>query len=483
MIKKFFIILLCLAMSLCFGLAIACNDNNDDDTGNNNGGNNDPVPTEEIIVSDGITFELINGTSEYQITKYEGEHTTLTVPDTIDGFAVTKVCASAFDNNNTVTELVFSDNIKHFEANSIYRMNKLATLTLPKNVETMHNSAILTSTKNKIRSITMPANAITKAWSSNNSVVKYVRITKGDIPDGIFSDQVGGVAGLYKAQTVETLIMDDEVTSIGVDCFRSMKMLKTLVLSNSLKALPERAFSHAYLLTELNIPEGVTFIGDAAFRANYNLREVTIPASVEKIDLAFGNCYGLNRVTIKEGSRLTEVSPYAFENCVQLFEIVNLSNLPISLESETYLGLVKYAKYVYDNPTQSNFSLNDDGYVIYQDDVLEDYYLMGYIGDERALNTLPADIGGHEYKIASYFIYNNTKISGVTIPANVVWIGKYAFACTGNVSALKRVTFELDTGWRHTANDEDSGVTVDVKDTLKNATNFAKNYQGYFWKR
>ena len=115
---------------------------------------------------------------------------------------------------------------------------------------------------------------------------------------------------------------------------------------------------------------------------------------------------------------------------------------------------------------------------------MEDYYLMGYVGEERTLNDMPQDIGGNQYKIASFFIYNNTMISEVTIPANVIWIGQNAF--TGrypNSFPLKSITFENNTGWRFTADDEDSGITVDVTNAMNNAEIFVKSYPTYFWKR
>lgn len=477
MAKRFLGLILLFLCVLSFSMFFACGDGTNDD-GN---GESTQRPTQFTIEQNGLTFKLMEGTNEYKVESYSGSAETLTVPDTIDGFAVTKVGALAFSNNDTVKTLIFEDDILNFEANSLYSMSKLETLTLPKNLVFMHDGAINQTIKNQIVTLKMPADAITKTISQYSHKLTHLTITKGDIPDGMFSDQVEGGNGNYKAQTVTTLILEDEVTSVGEHCFRAMKMLETVYISKSITELPTRAFSHAYKLKEIDLPEGLVSIGQDAFKENYSLTEVTLPASLENLGFAFNECYNLNRVIIKENSKLTNVNENAFADCKKLFEIVNLSNKDFELGS-TDLGMATiYAKEIFDNTEETRFSVNGD-YIYYVNDITEEYLLTGYVGNEYMLDYLPADINGNAYQISSYAFYSHY-ISGITIPENVVAIGQYAFYNPTAPDSLKRVTFEHDTGWRHTPNEEDSGFTVYVNNDGNNAVMFSKDYKGYYWKR
>ena len=499
--KRFLILLLCLVFLFTCSFATACGGDTPDDGGTTIPGENDgeeetpddggetpdnpdtPVlPTEDVIIENGIVFELIPGTANYQVTAYNGDARILTVPDTIQGFRVTKICSQAFNKNTTLDEIIFEDDILEFETNAIYDFGaKQLALTLPKNVEIFPSTAIMHQTKIRIKSLTMPAHVIDQAFTtdSQNQGLKYVRITKGEIAAGTFSDQVNGNTGKTMARQVETLILDDEVTKVGVDCFRAMKMLKNLTLSNSLTELPARAFTHAHNLKEVNIPEGIEKIGEAAFSSCFMLREVTLPASLITLGHAFNSSYKINRVTIKEGSKLVDISPYAFDKCVQLFEVVNLSDLPIDFENEKYAPLTKYAKSIFTDAKQTNYSI-ENGYIYYINPEIGEYCLMGTDTERLLINDLPQTIAGQNYKIYDYAFYNESP-KGPIIPKGCNYIGPYAFADRGNTTAMKGANFEDTKGWKTYANLEAIGTKMDLSSDQANKDFLTKTYASCYW--
>ena len=108
---------------------------------------------------------------------------------------------------------------------------------------------------------------------------------------------------------VENIVIEDGVTSIGVN-----------------------AFGFCASLTTVTIPASVTSIGMSAFYNCSGLTTVTIPASVTSIGkYAFDYCTGLTTVTI--GSGVTYIGTDAFINCKNV-EVVYCKADPEKLEWE-----------------------------------------------------------------------------------------------------------------------------------------------------
>lgn len=92
-------------------------------------------------------------------------------------------------------------------------------------------------------------------------------------------------------------------------------------------------------------------IGRSAFELCYELNEVIFTDGVIEIgECAFGNCTSLMRLTLC--TTLEEIDLCAFENCVRLYEIWNLSSLPITAGESSYGGVAQNAYYVYDTAAQ-----------------------------------------------------------------------------------------------------------------------------------
>ena len=73
-------------------------------------------------------------------------------------------------------------------------------------------------------------------------------------------------------------------------------------------------------LTSIKIPDNVTSIGSEAFLSCMSLTDITIPNSVTQIgDRAFWNCARLTSITIPES--VTSIGDKIFYNCKRLFNI------------------------------------------------------------------------------------------------------------------------------------------------------------------
>jgi len=107
------------------------------------------------------------------------------------------------------------------------------------------------------------------------------------------------------ATEIETVIIEDDVTSIGIYAFGGCSGLTevTFATGSKLETIGEAAFSDCFNLTTVTIPASVTTIGNNAFESCTGLTTITIPASVTSIgNGVFAGCSNLATMTVEAGN-------------------------------------------------------------------------------------------------------------------------------------------------------------------------------------
>jgi hypothetical protein len=133
---------------------------------------------------------------------------------------------------------------------------------------------------------------------------------------------------------ITSVVIGDNVTTIGRAAFRDCINLTAVTIPNSITSIGANAFSRCFNLTSITIPNSVTSIGGSAFESCRNLTSVTIPDSVTSIGShAFGGCRNLTSVTISNS--VTSIGNGAFVWCYNLIS-VTLSNSFTSIEDVTF---------------------------------------------------------------------------------------------------------------------------------------------------
>ena len=98
---------------------------------------------------------------------------------------------------------------------------------------------------------------------------------------------------------VKSVLIDNNVTSIGNYAFRNCTSLTSVEIPNSVTSIGASAFYGCSSLTSVEIPNSVTSIGESAFYGCSSLVSVTIPNSVTSIGAgAFYNCSGLTSIHV-----------------------------------------------------------------------------------------------------------------------------------------------------------------------------------------
>ena len=154
-------------------------------------------------------------------------------------------------------------------------------------------------------------------------------------------------------------------------------------------------------------PEGwtVTGIGYQAFRARSNLTSITIPDSV------------------------TSIGNFAFDGCYKLVELINHSDLSITVGSLDNGYVAHNAKEVHTGTTKI---VNQNDYLFYTYNGVN--YLLGYVGTDTEL-TLPSTYYGR-YEIYRYAFNGCDNLTSTTIPSSVTGIGSYAFNSCDNLTSI-----------------------------------------------
>jgi len=148
----------------------------------------------------------------------------------------------------------------------------------------------------------------------------------------------------FKASSLKSIFIPESVSEIGDSAFMDCKNLESVILPNSVTSIGTDAFARCESLSEVYIPEGVVSIGNGAFGKCSSLREVRLPESATEIEgYTFSSCTSLERITLPKS--LTRIPESIFNNCKSLKNIDIPSGVTL-LESGCFAGCVSLLEVV-----------------------------------------------------------------------------------------------------------------------------------------
>ena len=256
----------------------------------------------------------------------------ITVPN-----GVTSIGSCAFDYCDNLKSVTIPDSVTSIGQGAFRGCNNLESVTLPyvnsnyglayffgyntsfraQLVPNSLKSVIITSATsidgfsgcNKIESITLPANLETIRASAFEGCKNLKSIT---IPDSVTS--IGDCA-FSGCSSLTSVTIPDSVTSIGEDAF--YRCSKLIQKENGVHYVDKWVIDCGTNVTNVTLRANTVAIGEDAFKGRSSLTSVTIPDSVTSIgDRAFFQCHGLKSVTI--GSGVTSIGDEAFQYCNSL---------------------------------------------------------------------------------------------------------------------------------------------------------------------
>ena len=351
----------------------------------------------KIDAIDDYLFTTYNGNN--YLLGYKGKECDLVLPDYYKGQNY-KIYNKVFRCEDTITSVVLGDGVTAIYSGAFNSCFNLLSFTLNKNLEEIQPDCFYQ---------TKPVEIVNNS-SLNLSDLKG----EGDgddcwliYNDTIFSEKESKIktVGNYKFITNENINYLLKYT--GKE--------KNIVLPQNFNGQNYVIYNNAFIfngfIENVIISSGVTSIGEFVFSGCTSLTNITIPNSV------------------------TSIGNKAFNECEKLVEVINKSNLDITLESEDngYIGY--YAKAVHNGENGSKIVTTTDGYqFIIGDDGIN--YLFNYIGTATEL-TLPENYNEQNYVINNDAFSCKYKITKVTIPNSVTSLSKWSFSSCINLKYVK----------------------------------------------
>ena len=343
------------------------------------------------------------------------------------------------------------------------------------------------------------AKADESGWCGNNLRWSYVEATKTVTISGTGSmynyGNLSGLSPWYNRNDIETIIIEDGVTSIGRNAFGYCRGLMSVTIPNSVTSIEKMAFSgcssltpvhitdleawckiafedsesnplsyahHLYLngeeirklvipntltsignytfcgcneIVSVTIPNSVTSIGDGAFYGCSGLTSVNIPNSVTTIgSRAFSSCSGLTSVTIPNS--VINIGDNAFQYCSGLIS-VTIPNSVTSIGNYAFQDCSGLTSVTIPN------SVTSIGGSAFQDcggltsvTIPNSVTTIGWgtFSGCRSLTTI--DIPNSVTSIEDNAFYNCYSLTSIDIPNTVTSVGNYAFYNCGYISSV-----------------------------------------------
>ena len=124
-------------------------------------------------------------------------------------------------------------------------------------------------------------------------------------------------------KTINTIVVNENVSSIGAWAFVSCSNLTSITLSNTVKNIGDKAFYYCRALTSIRFPNSVENMGSWTFQGCSSLTEVIIPDSVTAIHSGtFSDCRQLESITIP--ASVNHIGSGAFGGCTALSHVCYL---------------------------------------------------------------------------------------------------------------------------------------------------------------
>ena len=213
--------------------------------------------------------------------------------------------------------------------------------------------------------------------------------------------------------SLTNVAMTNRITSIGDYAFTSCSSLTTITLPNSLYNIGEGLFSNCTSLTSISIPDIVHWIGTNAFYDCVALTDVVVSLNVQSInDGAFYGCTNLTGVYCQGWPPALGSYVFDYDNNTTVYYLPAFPGW-----GTTFGGCPTML-----NPAAQYTYTTTNGIVT----------VTGYSGSSNALAIL-STINGQPVTGIGEDAFNGSRLTSVTIPNSVTWIGVMAF---GNETSL-----------------------------------------------
>lgn len=227
------------------------------------------------VSSTNLRYEFVeNSTRNIRITGIIGDVKTVTIPETVDGYAVKEIGSNILSSENTVEEIVINARLDKVGSNAFSNSTTLKKITFEKvDYYTTFGENIL----------------------SGCEKISYLKT--GNVSKGTYTYSDYGIAS-----TADVLLEFNELTTKLPDGYVDTvdSTISSLILPSSLLKLDDNVFTNAENLQSVIFQEGIQSLNLSNF-ANLNTNELNFPESLTTFTGNL-NCNHVDRVIFKAES-------------------------------------------------------------------------------------------------------------------------------------------------------------------------------------
>ena len=249
--------------------------------------------------------------------------------EVILGKSVKSIKESAFQQS-AITSIILPEGLETIQDNVFFNCENLKSINIPNTLTYIGNQAFYGS--NNIERVDI---ADMSAWcnieldSYESTPVRPntdVYLNGILLSDLIIPNDITQIKNyMFTNFPITSVLMHDDVTSIGQHSFFECANLTTIHISNKVTFIDYGAFNGCTSLAQIVIPDNVITLGDYVFSYCENLEYVKIGNGVETIPgSAFSRCTSLKTVVL--GSSVKSIKNYAMDGCTSLESIYVKSN-------------------------------------------------------------------------------------------------------------------------------------------------------------
>jgi Listeria/Bacterioides repeat len=311
-----------------------------------------PVEVKAVTSSDTQWDYTLDSNYDATITRYNGDSTTLTIPQYIDGRKVVSIGVNAFIRynsyktqtvpNTTLTTLTIPEGIKTIQTGAFGNCTALTTVQTPSTLESIGGTAFFKCTSlsminfgSNLKSIgeraffgtaltnvfipanieSMGLNPFTNCYSLSTIVVDPLNQNFASEDNVLFNKNKTDLLVYPNGKTGTTYSIPNSVITIEGNAFNGNQYLSTVTFSKFLRSIGINAFNSSKI-TSISLPDSVTEIKNGAFTKCCNLTTVELPKDLEKIEMwAF---YGCPLTSIDMPYHLQSIGEGAFQDSYTL---------------------------------------------------------------------------------------------------------------------------------------------------------------------
>ena len=265
-------------------------------------------------------------TENIKITEYRGTDVIVTIPNEIDGVAVTSIDDSVFNGKTTITKVTIPETVVKVGGYCFNGCSSLTSIEIPNATSLggycFNGCSSLTSIEipnvtslgsncfylcSKLSSIEIP-----NVTSLSYGCFGYCSsLTSIEIPNVTSLD-----SSCFNGCSSLTSIEIPKVTSLGNYCFYECSKLSSIEIPN-VTSLSYGCFGYCSSLTSIEIPN-VTSLGDYCFDSCSSLTSIEIPNVTSLSYGCFNSCSSLTSINIPN---VTSLGGYCFNGCSSLTSI------------------------------------------------------------------------------------------------------------------------------------------------------------------